>query len=290
VSQLIQSSKLNKFVIRRRIFEVIPYIILVFLLGVSLLPLIAMLGTSFRSYENMYTTRTIFPNRLSTDFYRRVLGDQRIYRYLWNSLRTAVVSAFVTVVFSVLGGYSMARFRKRVPGIKYYIFFILGFNMFPTMQMLIPLYLNFARLGVTNKPYSLMLIYPAFTLPMSLMVMESFIAGVPYEMEEAGRIDGCNRLEVIVRLVLPVAAPGIATALVLAFNHCWNEFLIALLLIKEDIHRTMPIGLNNYVQENISDWGSIMACATIMLIPVLLFLNILQKHIVSGLTMGSVKG
>jgi multiple sugar transport system permease protein len=125
---------------------------------------------------------------------------------------------------------------------------------------------------------------------MNLMLMQSFIEGVPYEIEEAGRIDGCSRMQAILWLVIPVSKPAIASSMILAFNHCWNEFLLAMLLVKNETSRTIPVGLHNYMQENISDWGSILAAAALMIIPVLLFLNVLQKHIVSGLTMGSVKG
>ena len=109
-------------------------------------------------------------------------------------------------------------------------------------------------------------------------------------MEEAGLIDGCTRMQAIVRLVLPVSMPGVASSLILAFNHCWNEFLMAMLLTKSDAYRTIPTGLHNYMQEHTSDWGSIMAASTLMIIPVLAFLNVLQKNIVNGLTLGSVKG
>lgn len=274
----------------RRALRILPYIALIAMLAVSMLPLVSMLGTSFRSYENMYSTRGIFPERLSVDFYKKVLGDVRIINYFKNSIVTAAVTAVITVLMAILGGFAMARYRHRVRGIRQFIVFILMVQMFPTLQMIIPLYLTFSSLNVSNRAYTLMLAYPAFTLPMSLMLMQSFIEGVPAEIEEAGRIDGCNRMQVLMRLVLPLCKPGIATALILAFNYCWNEFLIAMLLIKNDRFRTMPIGLHNYMQENSSDWGAIMAAATLMIIPVLLFLNVLQKHIVGGLTMGSIKG
>jgi multiple sugar transport system permease protein len=219
-----------------------------------------------------------------------VLSDPRIINYFRNSFVIAVVVSFVTAALAVLGGYSLARFKGRVPGIKFFIIFILMVQMFPTIQMIIPLYLTFSTLGVINKSYTLMLAYPAFTLPMNLMMMQSFIEGIPYEMEEAGRIDGCSRMQVIWLLVLPVAVPGLASTLILAFNHCWNEFLMAMLLTKTDAYRTIPTGLHNYMQEHVSDWGLILAASTLMIIPVLLFLNVLQKNIVSGLTLGSVKG
>lgn len=273
-----------------KILGLSPYIILALMLGISMLPLIAMLGTSFRSQETLYSTRGIFPDEWSLGFYIKVLSDIRVLNYFKNSFMAAAGTALTSVAMAILGGYAMARFNSRVRGIKLFTTFILMVQMFPTLQMIIPLFLTFNGMGMTNKWYTLLLAYPAFTLPMSLMMMQSFIEGVPYEMEEAGRIDGCNRLQVLFRLVIPVAKPGIASAAILAFNNCWNEFLIALLLVKKDSHRTMPIGLHNYMQENNTDWGLIMAASVLMIIPVLLFLNVLQKHIVGGLTMGAVKG
>ena len=272
------------------LIKIMPYLILTIMLTVSMLPLVSMLGSSFRSKETFLTTRTIFPKVWSTHFYQKVLSDPRILTYFKNSFFVSVATSALTAVISMFGGYSMARFQRRVRGIGLFTIFILMVQMFPTIQMIIPLYLTFQSLGVVNKAYTLLLAYPAFTLPMNLMMMQSFIEGIPYDMEEAGRIDGCTRLQVIWKLVLPVAKPGVATSLILAFNNCWNEFLVAMLLIKKDEYRTMPIGLHNYMQENINDWGSIMAASALMIIPVLLFLNVLQKNIVGGLTMGAVKG
>jgi ABC-type glycerol-3-phosphate transport system permease component len=281
-------------VIRRhpeRVFlGLLPYIVLILMLAVSMIPLVSMLGSSFRSRETFMTTKSILPKEWSLYFYEKVLSDPRIIIYFRNSFIISSVVSLITAAFSILGGYSLARFKGRVPGIRLFIVFILMIQMFPTIQMIIPLYLTFNYLGVINKFYTLMLAYPAFTLPMNLMMMQSFIEGVPYEMEEAGRIDGCSRMQVIFRLVLPVSMPGVASSLILAFNHCWNEFLMAMLLTKTDAYRTIPTGLHNYMQENTTDWGAILAASTLMIIPVLLFLNVLQKHIVSGLTLGSVKG
>jgi ABC-type glycerol-3-phosphate transport system permease component len=274
----------------RRVLGLMPYIVLAVMLAVSMIPLISMLGSSFRSREAFLTTRSILPQKWSLDFYRKVLADPRIIGYFRNSFVVSVVVSFFTAAVAILGGYSLARFKGRVRGIRFFITFILMIQMFPTIQVIIPLYLTFNALGVMNKAYTLMLAYPAFTLPMSLMMMQSFIEGVPYEMEEAGRIDGCSRMQVIFRLVLPVSIPGLASTLILAFNHCWNEFLMAMLLTKTDAYRTIPTGLHNYMQENVSAWGAILAASTLMIIPVLLFLNVLQKNIVSGLTLGSVKG
>lgn len=275
---------------KKHIFKCLPYVVLIIMLGVAMLPLVSMLGSSFRSRATFMTTRTIWPQEWSLDFYKGVLSDTRVINYFKNSLVVSVTVSLISVIISILGGYSLARYDGKIKGIRFYGIFLLMLQMFPTIQLIIPLYLSFQKLGVVNKPFSLIVAYPAFTLPMNLWMMKSFIEGVPYDMEEAGRIDGCNKLQVLLRLVVPVAKPGIASTAILAFNHCWNEFLMAMVLIKKDAYRTMPIGLQNYMQENVNDWGSIMAASALMIIPVLAFLNILQKNIVSGLTMGMVKG
>lgn len=275
---------------RKMIITAIPYVLLTAMLAISLIPLVSMLGTSFRSRATLLTTRTIFPKEWSLEFYRSVLSDPRIVMYFKNSFVNSFITCIVTVFCSVLGGYALSRFGGKVKGITIVVVFLLMLQMFPTVQMIIPLYITFQNMKLINTPFVLLACYPAFTLPMNMWMMRSFIDSVPYEMEEAGRIDGCNRFQTITRIVVPVSKPGIASSAILAFNHCWNEFLLAMILIKKDNLRTMPVGLNNYMQENAADWGSIMAAATLMLIPVLLFLNVLQKNIVGGLTVGSVKG
>ncbi|MCL2250242.1 MAG: carbohydrate ABC transporter permease, partial [Oscillospiraceae bacterium] len=267
----------NSYKISRKVLSVAPYILLTIMLGLSMLPLISMLGISFRTDETIWATRGIFPPEPSIEFYRRVLSDARIIRYFGNSFYVALITSAVSLVLALLGGYAMARFKRKVPGIRFFVLFILMIQMFPTIQMIIPLFLNFVQLGIMNTWYTLLIAYPAFTLPMSLMMMQSFIEGIPNDIEEAGRIDGCNRFQVITKLVLPIAKPGIASVMILAFNHAWNEFLIALLLIRTDGYRTIPIGLHNFVQENHTDWGAIMAASTLMVIPVLLFLNIRKR-------------
>jgi len=273
-----------------KIKKLLPYIILIIMLGVSMIPLLSMVGSAFRSQETFMTTRSVFPKEWSLFYFKTVLSDKRIINYFKNSF---IISGFVCLIataFAVIGGYSLSRYRGKVKGIKLYNTLLLMLQMFPIIQVIIPLYMTFQGFGVINKPYTLIFAHPAFILPMSLWMMQSFIDGIPYEIEEAGRIDGCNRIQVLVNIVMPVCKPGIATTAILAFNQSWNEFLMAMILVKKDSYRTLPLGLQNYMQENVSDWGSILAASTLMIIPVLLFLNVLQKYIVSGLTMGAVKG
>jgi ABC-type glycerol-3-phosphate transport system permease component len=121
-------------------------------------------------------------------------------------------------------------------------------------------------------------------------MMQSFFDGIPFEIEEAGTIDGCSRLQCLFRLVLPVSTPGLASVAIFAFNYCWNEYLLGSIFLKVDIMRTLPIGIQVFMQENQTDWGALMAASTLAVVPVLIFLIFMQNYIVTGLTAGTVKG
>jgi ABC-type glycerol-3-phosphate transport system permease component len=121
-------------------------------------------------------------------------------------------------------------------------------------------------------------------------MMQSFFNGIPTEMEEAGTIDGCGRLRCLFSLVIPVSGPGLAAVSIFAFNYCWNEYLLGSLLLKTEGIRTLPVGLQSFMQEHTTDWGSLMAASTLAIVPVLVFLIFMQKYIVTGMTAGSIKG
>lgn len=270
--------------------KMIPYLILLLTICVMLLPVVSMILTSLKSPETIMSSAAFWPEKFSLSYYIKVLEKSNFLTYIKNSFLIAVVVCLVSTMISVLSGYALSRYRNKVKGLKLYVVFLLALQMFPVVQLIIPLYLTFQKMGITNNHISVLIAYLTFTLPLNIWMMQSFFDGIPYEMEEAGRIDGCSRLQGLFRLVLPVAGPGVASVGIFAFNYCWNEYLIGSLLLKEDKLRTITIGLQNFMQENTTDWGSLMAASTLSLIPVLIFLIFMQKNIVSGMTAGAVKG
>ena len=236
------------------------------------------------------SSTSFFPEEFSLDYYKNVLGKTHFLTYLINSVVIGVLVSLFSTLLSILGGYALSRFKKRVKGLKFYTVFLLALQMFPVVQLIIPLYLTFQKIGITNTRLSVFIAYSTFTLPLNIWMMQSYFDGIPYELEESGRIDGCSRFQCLYKLIVPVAGPGISSVSIFAFNYCWNEYLLGSLLLKTDGLRTLPIGLQNFMQEQTTDWGSLMSASSLAILPVLIFLVVMQKQIISGMMAGSVKG
>lgn len=281
---------MKDFKIKKAIYGILPYAALILALFVTLLPVVSMIMSSLKSPETFMSSTSFIPEKFSLAYYRNVLEKTNFLGYLANSLVIGVLVAAFSTVLSILGGYALSRFKKKVRGLKFYTIFLLALQMFPVVQLIIPLYLTFQNIGITNTRLSVFIAYSTFTLPLNIWMMQSYFDGIPYELEESGRIDGCSRLQCLYKLVIPVAGPGVSSVTIFAFNYCWNEYLLGSLLLKSDGLRTLPIGLQNFMQEQTTDWGSLMSASTLAIVPVLIFLIFMQKHIISGMMAGSVKG
>lgn len=281
---------MKKMTPKKVFFTVLPYILLVFAICVTLLPVASMVMSSLKSPETFLSSTSFIPEEFSLDYYKNVLEKTHFLIYLANSLIIGLLVTVCSTTLSILGGYALSRFKARVKGLKFYIVFLLALQMFPVVQLIVPLYLTFQNIGVTNTRLSVFIAYSTFTLPLNIWMMQSYFDGIPYELEESGRIDGCSRFQCLYKIILPVAGPGVSSVAIFAFNYCWNEYLLASLLLKTDELRTLPLGLQNFMQEQTTDWGSLMAASTLALVPVLIFLIFMQKHIISGMTAGAVKG
>lgn len=276
--------------LKRNIISILPYFLILFTIACTLLPIMSMVFTSLKSPANILSSKTLLPKEISFHYYINVLSRSRFLVYLGNSFFIAISVSVCSTLISILGGYSLSRYSRKVKGLRYYIIFLLALQMFPLIQIIVPLYLTFQRMGITNTRISVMIAYLTFTLPLNIWMMQSFFEGVPIEIDEAGTIDGCGRLECLFRLIIPVSGPGLAAVSIFTFNFCWNEYLLGSLLLKTDSIRTLTIGLQSFMQEHTTDWGSLMAASTLAIIPVLVFLVFMQKYIVIGITAGSVKG
>lgn len=275
----------------KKIFgKILAHFLLIFTICVMLLPVASMVMSSLKSPATFLSSTSFIPEEFSLDYYKNVLDKTNFLGYLFNSIVIALSVSVCSTLISILGGYALSRFKNRVKGLKFYVIFLLALQMFPVVQLIIPLYLTFQRFGLTNTRAAVFIAYSTFTLPLNIWMMQSYFDGIPYELEESGRIDGCSRIQCLYKLVIPVAGPGVSSVAIFAFNYCWNEYLIGSLMLKTDALRTLPIGLQNFMQEQHTDWGSLMAASTLAIIPVMFFLIFMQKYIISGMTAGSVKG
>jgi multiple sugar transport system permease protein/raffinose/stachyose/melibiose transport system permease protein len=163
-------------------------------------------------------------------------------------------------------------------------------QMIPSVLLLIPLYLVMKNLGLINTYASLILAYTTFTVPLCTFMMKSFFDSVPYEMEESAEIDGCTRVGIIFRILLPVSLPSLVATSLFAFLNAWNEFMFGFVFINDEEHRTLTPGISLFKGLYQTDWGSLMASSVLSVLPIVILFVFLQKFLVEGMTAGAVKG
>ena len=157
-------------------------------------------------------------------------------------------------------------------------------------MIIIPIYTIYTKLHLINTHISLVIVYLTFTVPVSVWILRGFFKGIPYNLEEAAMVDGCTRLHAFLRIVLPLARPGISATAVYIFIVTWQEFMFALTFMSGQKMRTLPVGILDFVRQYGINWGGLMAASTLITIPVFILFLILQKQFISGLTQGSIKG
>ncbi len=204
------------------------------------------------------------------------------------SATVTVTVTVISVLVSSLSAYSIVRFRYRFRGLIGRL--ILFAYLTPTSLLFIPLSILMAQLQLGNSLRGLMLVYLAFSLPLSTWLLQGYFRGVPRELEEQGQIDGLSRLGALVRIVLPLSAPGIAAVAIFTFTGAWNELLLALVLITSESQRTAPLALNYLITSDVLPWGPLMAGAVLSSLPLVILYFVAQRFMVQGLTSGSVKG
>ncbi|HKQ01210.1 MAG TPA: carbohydrate ABC transporter permease [Actinomycetes bacterium] len=259
---------------------------------VMLLPLVASLLASVKpTAEAAASPPTYLPHSLSLDSYQRLWNYQQgLPTYLVNSLGTALLAIAFTLLLTVPAAYALARFR--IPG-KEVIFVVLLLALIvPYQALLTPMFLLFARVGLTNTLVGLAILHTAIQLPFSLYVLRNSLSAVPRELEEAAIVDGASSLQVLIRVLVPSTVPAIVTVALFAFIMSWNEFLGALVIMSKGSSFTLPLILAAARTETSlggTDWGMLQAGITISVIPCVLVYLLLQRYYVSGLMTGAVK-
>ena len=260
--------------------------------AVMLAPLIfSVLASVKPTAEAAASPPTYLPHGLSLDSYERLWTYQQgLPTYLFNSLGTALLSIAFTLALTVPAAYALARFE--IPG-KEVIFVVLLLALIvPYQALLTPMFLLFARVGLTNTLVGLAILHTAIQLPFSLYVLRNSLAAVPRELEEAAIMDGASSWQVLLRILVPSTVPAIVTVALFAFIMSWNEFLGALVLMSRGSSFTLPLILAAARTETSlggTDWGMLQAGVTISIIPCVLVYLLLQRYYVSGLMSGAVK-
>jgi len=273
---------------RNVVYNTRLYLMLAIYVIVVSFPFYFMVLTSLRSQKDVYNKATMLsPTNLIFDNYATVINGSNMQVWLTNSIIVGVSSSAVALVIGVLAAYSLARLRFW--GSNTLAKSVLFMYLIPSSLLFIPLYIIISNLQLLNTLWALILAYQTFNVPFTTWMLLGYFRTIPAELEEAALIDGCTRLGVLGRIVLPLSAPGIVTAFIFSFTNSWNEFLYAVVLAQRSELRTLPVGIYSFQIADILLWGQIMAAAIIATVPVLALYMLVQRFVVQGLTAGSVK-
>lgn len=231
---------------------------------------------------------TIVPEAPTLANYTRVFVDQPILLFMWNSVVVATLSTVLCIFVSALAAYAIVRLR--IPGRNIVLSLLLAVSMFPLISLMVPLFQTMRSLGWLNTYPALIFPYAVLSMPVCTLVMASFFQDIPADLENAAMIDGCSRLGALWHVVVPLAAPGVFTAAILAFVNAWDEFLLALTLSSRVASRTLPVGITLYQGEFAFPWPIISAALIVAIVPICVIIAVFQERVVSGLTAGGVKG
>ena len=273
---------------RRRVVRIATLVAVALALFAVLFPIYWMVVTSLKIPRDILRTPSLWPHALTGENYRILLEDKGFLTNVGNSLIVSLTVTVISVLFSSFAAYSMVRFRYRFRGLFGRL--ILFAYLTPTSLLFIPLSVVMAQLHLANSLFGLVLVYLTFSLPLSTWLLQGYFRSVPRELEEQGMIDGLNRFGALIRIVLPLSAPGLAAVAIFTFTGAWNELLLALVLITSESQRTAPLGLNYLITSDVLPWGPLMAGAVLSSVPLMILYFIAQRFMVQGMTAGSVKG
>lgn len=230
----------------------------------------------------------LVPLAVTLDNFASAIAKPGFAVHLTNSLIVTLGAVACSLVAGVLAAFPLARLRFR--GRKGFLLLVLIAQMAPLEALFIPMFLLMQDAGLLNTLPSLLLVYFAITLPFTVWALRGFVAGIPYELEEAAMVDGCGRFGAFRRVVLPLLGPGLVATSVFAFITAWNEFLYALVFMRDKDKQTLPVWLSTFKTVFGTDWGGIMAASVLYALPALVFFLIVQRKLVSGATAGALKG
>ncbi|WP_155592597.1 carbohydrate ABC transporter permease [Lysinibacillus cavernae] len=263
------------------------YLVVFAVATISLYPILLMILSSFKKSVDIYKNPLGLPTSFSLDTYRTLLSKIPFTTYFMNSIFVSVISVILIVVVCSLASFYIARFNFSWNHALFFIF-LLGM-MIPIKLGIVPLFILMRDLGLINSLWSLILMNTATGIPLSMLILTGFFKTMPYELEEAARIDGAGNLRVLWHVVLPLMRPALGTVVIINFIAAWNDFFFPLIFITEKMKRTIPVGMMSLFGEHSADWGSLFAGLTLASLPMILLFFIASKQFMEGLTAGAIK-
>ncbi len=273
----------------RRAKAVAGYAVLAVLVVWTLGPLYWMVTTSVKTNSEVYgTTATLWPRRPTLANYTILFTKTPFLVYFRNSALIALVTTAATILASALGAYALVRLR--FPGRRLLARVLVYTYLVPQSLLFIPLFTILVNAGLSNTRTGLALTYLGFTVPFCTWLLMGYFVSVPVELEEAGLVDGCSRVGVLFRIVMPVTLPALAVTAFFSFTLSWNEYLYASVFVSDVYAKTIPTGIPSFIIEDVFFWGPMMASTVLSALPPLAVYFVFQRWLITGLTLGAVKG
>jgi raffinose/stachyose/melibiose transport system permease protein len=251
-------------------------------------PIIWMIYSSLKTQAEFTLNILTLPAKPQFTNYIRALKEGRMGTYFLNSAYNSVISVVLALVIAYITGYCIARYKFK--GRNFIYFYFLSGMLIPIYALLIPIFIEFKWLGLINRQFTLIIPYIAFQLPMSVFLVESFVKTIPTEIEEAAYMDGSSLILTMIKIIMPICGPVLATSLILSFLGNWNEFPLALVLLSKESLKTLPVGLTNFVGAYTVDYTLMFAALVVATLPVIIIYLVFYKQIIQGMVAGAVKG
>ena len=267
---------------------ILVYIALIFCALVVILPVIWLLFSSLKTQQDLANNTWGLPQEWMFSNYAEAWERSRISTYLINSLYTTVLAIIVTIITVCPVSFVLAKYDFKINRIIYY--FAIAGMMIPIHSAIIPIYIMVGDMGGYNSLSILSVVYGAFRIPVSIFIMESFIRVLPKELDECAFIDGCSVPKLFFKIVMPLSKDGVVTISVLTVLACWNELLVAMLVINQTMKKTLPIGLMGFLAEYTSEYTKLAAGVMIAIVPGILFYAFASNKIEKGMVAGAIKG
>jgi raffinose/stachyose/melibiose transport system permease protein len=251
-------------------------------------PFIWMIYSSFKTAEEFSLSIISLPKKLDFTNFIQAIETGRMGDYAFNSFFNSIIVLVLVVIASLIVAYFLARFNFKGRNLIYGLF--VASILIPVHSLMVPIFVEYRVLGLLNNRFTLLPVYFSFGLPISIFLIESFMGSIPIELEEAAKLDGSSMVRTMFTIIMPLCRPVLATVVILSFMGTWNEFPFALVLIKDNILKTIPVGLRNFQGAHSAKYTEFLAGLTISLIPVIVVYSVFYKRIIVGMTAGTVKG
>ena len=268
--------------------SIISHIYLLLLCFFAIFPLLWIMISSVKGKGELTGNPTAFlPKVVTLEYYRHVIFDLGFIVNIRNSVIISIATTGIAITISTLAAYGIVRFFPKIGAVLSKV--LVTTYIFPPILLAIPYSIVMAKLGLTNTRTGLVLVYLSFSIPYAVWLLVGFFKTVPIGIEEAAKIDGANKIQVFLQVVIPLVAPGIVATAIYTFINVWNEFLYSLILINDTSKMTVAVALRSLHGSEILDWGDMMAASTLVVIPSILFFCLIQNKIAGGLSEGAVK-